>query len=555
MNTLAVAYEGAGKAGRALPLYEKLFEFAKAKMGPKHPTTLVSMFNLASAYEGIGNSEQAVVLLKQTLQLRRAILGEEHHETLRTLQKLANVYANAERRSEAISSCQEALKILTVKLGRDHRDTLFAMNELAYAYYWGQEREKMLPLAEEALKLSKAKLEPDDETTLVAMNNLGLAYLDSGNLKQAIGLFEEALQLSQEKRGPSHARTVTSRHNLGLALADARQWKQAIPLLEDAVRSRKADIGLDNRLTLNATRRLAMAYRDSGDLDRALTLFEELLTLNLAARPRHEETLRTRQGLGKTLILIAERPDTAEAERSRALRRGEKLMREHLAGARSLYTNDPVALASSTADLAEFRYRRGDYAEAEGLYRETIKLRRTKLNVEHKDVIDATASLARLLSEWVWAEREGISDARAPRSGLADRAHEAERLLRDVLALRLRENTNSWRVGDVQSRLGGALVSVAIIDATLSPERRAATLTEAESLLLEGHARLQKQSNDEKYISDAARRLVHLYEAWKKSDKRSEWQNKLEGIEKAVARSTGTKPVTSASSRTGVETK
>jgi len=230
-------------------------------------------------------------------------------------------------------------------------------------------------------------------------------------------------------------------------------------------------------------------------------------------------------------------------------------MREHLAGARSLYTNDPVALANSIAELAEFRYRQGDYAEAEGLYRETIQLRRARLGVEHKDVIDATASLARLLSEWVWAEREGISDARAPRSGLADRAHEAERLLRDVLALRLRENANSWRVGDGQSRLGAALVSVAIIDAPLNPERRAATLTEAESLLLEGYARLQKQSHGEKYISDAARRLVHLYEAWRKSDQRSEWQSKLELIEKAGAKSTDKNPVTSASSRTGVETK
>jgi hypothetical protein len=187
-----------------------------------------------------------------------------------------------------------------------------------------------------------------------------------------------------------------------------------------------------------------------------------------------------------------------------------------------------------------------DYPAAETLYREIVQLRRAGLKADHKDVLDATASLARLLSDWAWAERARTVAAKATSlaSPIAqpstinfqlspnERAREAEKLLREVLAVRLRDGASSWRIGDAKSRLGGALVSWAVTDRKLDAEGREAKLSEAEALLLDGHGPLQSSSTDEKYKRDAIQRLVRLYDAWNKPDKRAEWQQKVELLDK-----------------------
>ena len=196
---------------------------------------------------------------------------------------------------------------------------------------------------------------------------------------------------------------------------------------------------------------------------------------------------------------------------------------------------------SGLQHLAEFRYRRGDFAEAEPLYREILQSRRARLSAEDEGVLNPTASLGRLLADWAWSERDSTPAAGATRltselqrSTLdldcsVERAREAEKLLRECLAIRLRgTNSTHWRTAEGKSRLGGALVSVAVADPALNAEARGAKLAEAESLLLEGNEALQPSSADNKYKRDAVERLVRLYDAWGKRDKVSEWQQKLE---------------------------
>lgn len=139
-------------------------------------------------------------------------------------------------------------------------------------------------------------------------------------------------------------------------------------------------------------------------------------------------------------------------------------------------------------------------------------------------MLEPTASLARLLSDWAWAEHNSKAETGNPR--IADRAREAERLLRDVLARRMSKTNDSWRIGDVKSRLGGALVCVAVTDSTLDAEGREAKFSEAESLLLDGYECLQNRSNDPKYEGDARRRIDRLYQVWNKPARRAEWQQK-----------------------------
>jgi hypothetical protein len=216
-----------------------------------------------------------------------------------------------------------------------------------------------------------------------------------------------------------------------------------------------------------------------------------------------------------------------------------ELHREALAIRKEGLGKDHPATAVSLNNLADVLYRQSKYAEAEPLYRESLQNRRARLGANHEDVLYTTANLARLLSDWAWAEGAANSESRNPNPEVTDRAREAESLLRDCLGLRLNgTNAPHWRTDDVRSRLGGALLAVAVTDAALTGEARQSRLTEAEGLLLQGYNRLQQtESADRLFKSDALERLVRLYQAWDaaapntgKSAQADEWKQKLEAL-------------------------
>jgi tetratricopeptide (TPR) repeat protein len=225
------------------------------------------------------------------------------------------------------------------------------------------------------------------------------------------------------------------------------------------------------------------------------------------------------------------------------------LYREALALARNSAANDPAGLESELHFLAEDLYGQGKYAEAESLYREEIRCNQARLGPEGKEAPICFASLGRLLADWAWADRDQPPGGGSLRNdgdpGVAatksetprGRAQEAERLLRARLAVPVPGATaEKWRNDDTLSRLGGALLAVAVTDRTLTRKSREAKLIEAESLLLPASEALQKSEKaDKKYKRDALTRVVHLYEAWGKRDKEAMWRQQLGEFERSEA--------------------
>ena len=65
-------------------------------------------------------------------------------------------------------------------------------------------------------------------------------------------------------------------------------------------------------------------------------------------------------------------------------------------------------------------------------------------------------------------------------------------------------------------------------------------MAEVEPLLLESATALQPEvSVSPTYKRDSLERLVRLYEAWPKLEKRAEWKQKLEAFDQALARLAG----------------
>jgi len=319
--------------------------------------------------------------------------------------------------------------------------------------------------------------------TLWAMLYQATSYFFAGRREEALKLREKVLALRRKVLGPEHPDTLWATEYLAISYHDAGRREEALKLREEVLALCRKVLGPQHPDTLRIMHNLALSYSDAGRREEALKLREEVLALRRKVLgPEHRDTL---------------------------------LAMDNLAYA--------------------YRLERR-FADAEPLYREHLQSQTTRYPARNDIVAGATYALAGLLHDWAWSER-GASD----KSKAAERAREAERLLRDCLATRAKTlRPASSRLAETRSRLGGALVAIAVLDSTLTAEARLAQFTEAESLLLKAHEALrQHEPAEPKYKRDALERLVRLYEAWDKPEKLSEWQQKLEAFKAGESKSSG----------------
>ena len=132
-NSLAAAYQAAGRVAEAIPLFEQTLVGRERLLGADHPDTLTSQNNLAAAYQDAGRVAEAILLFELTLAARERLLGSGHLSTVNSRGNLAVAYQDAGRVAEAIPLFEQTLAARERVLGPDHPDTLRSRNNLAAA--------------------------------------------------------------------------------------------------------------------------------------------------------------------------------------------------------------------------------------------------------------------------------------------------------------------------------------------------------------------------------------------------------------------------------------
>jgi hypothetical protein len=117
MNNLANTYLALGRPAEGCELHEETLARRKARIGPDHPSTLMSMYNLAVSYHALGRYADALRLREQTLAFRALKLGPDHPETLRSMYVLAESLATLERSAEAVPVIDECFRRATGRVG------------------------------------------------------------------------------------------------------------------------------------------------------------------------------------------------------------------------------------------------------------------------------------------------------------------------------------------------------------------------------------------------------------------------------------------------------
>jgi tetratricopeptide (TPR) repeat protein len=302
-NKLGVSLIGLGEAGMAVEVFQKELDTRKAKLGPDHPDTLMSVNNLATALEASGQFAKAVTLYEETLARRKSKLGPDHPDTLGSMNNLASAYQASGQLGKALPLFEEALEKKKAKLGPDHPNTLTSMNNLASALQASGQFAKAVTLHEETLVRRKAKLGPDHPNTLTSMNNLATALQANGQFAKAVTLFEEVLEKKKAKLGPDHPSTLNSMNNLAGAYKASGQLTKAVTLYQETLEKRKAKLGPDHPSTLTSMNNLAGAYQASGQLTKAVTLYENTLeSVKAKLGPDHPSTLKSMNNLALAYI-------------------------------------------------------------------------------------------------------------------------------------------------------------------------------------------------------------------------------------------------------------
>jgi serine/threonine protein kinase/tetratricopeptide (TPR) repeat protein len=578
MYSLARSYADADQRRLALPLFKQVLDRRMARFGPDDPETVGTMDSLGHAYHLDGQFQMALPLIKQALEKRRQWLGDDHPETLSSKNNLGMAYLDAGDARAALPLLKEVLKVRQATPPADHPDTLNSMNNLALAYLADKNVRAAVPLFEEALEKRRKRLPPDHADTLQSIHNLAIAYRAAGGVKKplALSLSLEAFTKRKSILGPKHRDTLLSMNSLAVAYQDAGQLDKALDLYEQALTTARAIYKDVHPIMLTILHNRASLYQAAGKLDRALEGFEEALANRKnVLGPTHPETLATRDSLtvayrefsqrklqpaeqeqlmqrmaaslgpedGDTLLVtmrLAESHRAAGnplrvlqlyeqlvknmertfgrdhhitlhamnnwASANAALRRVDKviaILKEALDRQRKAPKFNAFVAAKLRNNLIDVYTEQGQLHEAEPLLREALALQIKANGVQNSDTVLAQLALAmNLLQQHRYAA--------------------AEKILRPCLQTRERFERNNWKLFNAKVQLGRCLWG----------QKKYA---EAEPLLLQGYEGMKAAEpglppNGQKWLIEATRCLVELYDAWGKPEQARTWRQRLNEV-------------------------
>ncbi len=122
MNNLAELYKETGRYDDAEPLYVRALDLREQSLGPDHPRTLISTFNLGDLYvasDDLGKAEDYIASARDGF---RRVLGDEHPYSLLATVTLTELLLDLERPAEAETLVRDNYRHHVARYGdRDSR--------------------------------------------------------------------------------------------------------------------------------------------------------------------------------------------------------------------------------------------------------------------------------------------------------------------------------------------------------------------------------------------------------------------------------------------------
>jgi serine/threonine-protein kinase len=194
----------------AVELYQRTLASQRHTLGPDHPDTLGTRFNLAREMAACGDHAGAEEEFRAVFTARARRLGPDHHETLIARFNIAQQMAARGNHAHAEEEFRGLLTGLRRKLGPNHPDTLatwfsIAQQQAARGDDAGAEKEfrYMLPHL-------RSRLGPDNPVTLIAWFSIVQQLAGRGDDARAEKDFRDMLPHLRSKLGLDHPNTLAA---------------------------------------------------------------------------------------------------------------------------------------------------------------------------------------------------------------------------------------------------------------------------------------------------------------------------------------------------------
>lgn len=389
---------------------------------------------------------------------------------------------------------------------------------------------KVIEVLNDAAARIDAEFADQPELRAQALQTIGETYFDVGLMDEAEKYSREALKLNLELYGAETSATARNKITLGSALLNKGKLEEAEHLLNEAVT-------VERKLSSQGSKELAFGLfvlgelyvrrrADKEELEKAKQLLQESISIfNKVSGENNEDSAYSLVSLARALQFSGDM-DGAEATYCKSIaifrtlpERYELRMAVALIGLGRLLSlsgkHDEAINAMLEADgivqkrgewvtaywahyyLCSAYYNKGDYAKA-------VEEGAKAMEIGPKAGLANSPDFSNLLNYL------GLALTRT------GRAKEAEPLLRQAL---------DWHRGRAPRKVADIAVAEGALGECLSAQAR---YGEAEPLLLESYEALKNlQGTDDPEIKLALRRLVTLYENWKKPDRASEFRSRL----------------------------
>ena len=385
LNQQSVKLHNQGKDKEATAIAEKAVALAQRTLGPDHPDTLKSLYNLASLYEAGGRYGEAEPLLKRALAGFERILGKDNPTTLAAASSLGILYKSQGRYADAEPLFKRALEGFQSVRGPDDLQALISADNLGSLYRVQGRYAEAEPLYKSALAGFERVLGPEHPDTLARVSNMAQLYSAEGRYGEAEPLLKRALEARERAIGRENPKTLQSL----VALADnykaQGRYSEAEPLFRRALEASERVLGPDNPDTLARVSSLAFVARAQGHDSEAEPLYKRALAASeRVLGTEHPDTIAI---VGNLARLYQDQGRNAEAEPllKRALNAYERVPGpDHL---------NTVSVVDSLAALYEAE---GRYGEAVPLYKRALEARERLLGPEHPDTLTSVSKLADL---------------------------------------------------------------------------------------------------------------------------------------------------------------
>jgi len=360
-HTIGAVYHQLGAFTDAAKHAARAAEIRSQELGPEHPETLKSLYQLAFAY-GMGanrvppyTERDPTTLLEGVLEKQRQTLGEEHEDVRESTHLLILLYKDQRRYQDAESLASDAIERWGRALGEDAPQVDLLRYALALVHEGQGRYEDAEVLIERVLRHAVSQLAEDHPFVLELKGVLARLYTQTGRFSEAESLLLEVVDARRRIAGAESYWTLHSMWNLADLYARTERHAEAERLYRESIELSSRTRGDEERFTTQAKERLARMFVDQGRYNEA----EPLLVRVVEVRRRVQ---------------------------------GEE---------------DPSTL-NAMHDLGRMYVRQGRYDDAQPLLAETLEIRRRVLGEEHRDTATSMHTLG-----WMY-ERQGRFDDAEP---------------------------------------------------------------------------------------------------------------------------------------------